>query len=103
MKDRKIYLRRKGIGLIVEGKRNNKTIFLFTIPNVLKLLKSSLFTEEKKAKIMEKIQSLDIRKPKVRKTSPEVRTLTIVGTSEIDDFEEEEDEDYEDDNEEEYS
>ena len=46
---RKVYYRRKEGKIIAEGKMNNKTIFLFTVPEVSKLAESSLFAEEKKS------------------------------------------------------
>ena len=50
MKERKTYYRRKEGKIIAEGKMNNKTIFLFTVPGVAELAESSLFKEEKKVK-----------------------------------------------------
>ena len=85
MKERKTYYRRKEGKIIAEGKMNNKTIFLFTVPGVAELVKSSLFTEEKKTKIMEKINRLDMRTPKMVKEIPEVRTTIIKRSSEKDD------------------
>lgn len=82
---RKIYYRRKEGKIIAEGKRNNKTIFLFTLPPPDEVAKSSLFAEEKKAKILEKISRLDIKQPKGPKPKQEVRTIDVVGTSELDD------------------
>lgn len=85
MKERKTYYRRKEGKIIAEGKMNNKTIFLFTVPGVVNLAESSLFTEEKKTKIMEKINRLDIRAAKVMKKASEVRITNVIGSSEKDD------------------
>ncbi len=67
MKQRKIYYSRKAGKIVCEGKRNNKTIYLFTIPYPEKLLESSLFAKEKVLKIMEKISRLDFKKNKGEK------------------------------------
>ena len=85
MKQRKAYYSRKAGKIVAEGKRNNKTIYLFTIPSISNILKSSLFTEEKKAKIMEKYQSLDVFQDKPPKQSEKVRSINIVGTPNNDD------------------
>lgn len=76
MKQRKIYYSRKNKRIVIEGKRNNKTIYLFTLPPPLKLLtrlnpstkgslsgtKTSLFfTKEKYTKLMEKVSRLDYK------------------------------------------
>ncbi|GAH45798.1 unnamed protein product [marine sediment metagenome] len=61
MRERKTYWRRKEHKIIAEGKQNNKTIFLFTLPTPETVAKSSLFTEEKQVRIMEKIHRLDYR------------------------------------------
>jgi len=85
MKQRKTYYRRKQGKIIAEGKRNNKTIFLFTLPPPDELAKSSLFTEEKRAKILEKINRLDIKQPKESNKVSKVRTIDVVGSFERDD------------------
>lgn len=63
MKKRKlIYYRRKGKQIIAEGQTvhygKKKTVYLFTLPSIEKLLKSSLFTPEKRAKILNIIARL---------------------------------------------
>jgi len=85
MKERKTYYRRKEGKIIAEGKMNNKTIFLFTVPGVAELAESSLFKEEKKVKIMEKISRLDIRQPKEPKANKKVRITGIICNPEQDD------------------
>ncbi len=85
MKQRKAYYSRKAGKIVAEGKRNNKTIYLFTIPSIAALLKSSLFTEEKKTKIMANYQSLDIIQDKPLKQPEKVRSINIVRTQENDD------------------
>lgn len=84
MKDRKTYWRRKDKKIIAEGKRNNKTIFLFTLPAVEEVAKSSLFKEEKQAKIAEKISRLDYREEKENKHEEKLRTINIRRTPEKD-------------------
>lgn len=86
MKEKMTYWSRKAGRIIAEGRRNNKTIFLFSLPNVEKVARSSLFTQEKQAKILAKIQSLDIRNSKSKKGSPKVRTIKNVRTPEKDDL-----------------
>lgn len=88
MKQRKIYWRRKQGKIIAEGKRNNKTIFLFTLPEPEVVAKSSLLPIEKRDKILEKISRLDIKSDNDTKASPEVRTINIRGTPEKDDLDE---------------
>jgi len=85
MKQRNLYYRRKGNKIIVEGKMNKKTIFLFTLPEPSKLLNASFLTEEKIAKINEKIKRLDYRSEKKTKEASKVRTTDIIRTSEKDD------------------
>lgn len=57
-----IYYRRKGKQIIAEGQTvhygKKKTVYLFTLPPIEKLLKSSLFTQEKAQQILEKITRL---------------------------------------------
>ena len=61
MKTRKIYYSRKKGKIVCEGKQKKRTIYLFTIPAPEKLVNSSLFTQEKQAKINEKINRLDYK------------------------------------------
>ena len=85
MKQRKAYYSRKAGKIVAEGKRNNKTIYLFSIPSIPNILKSSLFTEEKKAKIRANYQSLDIIQEKQSKQSKTVPPINIVRTEDNDD------------------
>lgn len=90
MKQRKAYYSRKAGKIVAEGKRNNKTIYLFSIPSIPKLIESSLFTEEKKVKIMANYQSLDIIQEKQPKQPETVPPINIIPTEEehdtLDDF-----------------
>ncbi len=90
MKQRKAYYSRKAGKIVAEGKRNNKTIYLFTIPSISNILKSSLFTEEKKTKIMTNYQSLDVFQDKPLKQPKKVRSINIGRTpkdnDKLDDF-----------------
>ncbi|KKN67025.1 hypothetical protein LCGC14_0465790 [marine sediment metagenome] len=61
MKPRKIYYSRKNKRIVIEGKRKNKTIYLFTLPEPMKLLESLKLPSEKMQKIMEKISRLDYK------------------------------------------
>jgi hypothetical protein len=85
MKQRKVYYSRKAGRIVAEGKRNNKTIYLFVIPSIPKLLESSLFSEEKKAVIMGKYQSLDTIQEKLPKQPEKLRAIKIARTQEVDD------------------
>jgi len=89
MKTRKIYWRRKEGKIIAEGKRNNKTIFLFTLPEPEIVAKSSLFEYEKQAKILEKISRLDYKEDNNKKQHQEVRPIKIIGSFQKDDLDEE--------------
>lgn len=69
---KQIFYRRKKKSIIIEGYKDGKTIFIWTIPEPEKLIslfseKSSDFINEKLPKIIEKINSLDIRREKVNK------------------------------------
>ena len=79
MKTRKVYYRKKGKSIVIEGKRKNKTIYIFTLPKPEKLLdalmpfttrplderkKPSILTKEKIEKIKTILASLDFKKNK---------------------------------------
>lgn len=85
MNPRQIYWRRKEGKIIAEGKIKNKTIYLFQLPAPEIVVKSSLFTKEKQAKILEKISRLDYRPPKQKNNTQKVRSLNITRTQEKDD------------------
>ncbi len=61
MKQRKIYYSRKNKRIVIEGKRRNKTIYLYTLPEPIKLLESLNLKEGKFQKIMEKVSRLDYK------------------------------------------
>jgi len=85
MKERAIYYRRKNNKIIAEGKMKNKTIYLFTIPAPEKIINSSLFTQENREKIMEKITRLDYKSQRKKKQEPKVRTTNIKRSPKEDD------------------
>ncbi len=62
MNKRLMYWRRKGKQIIAEGQTvlygKKKTVYLFTLPDVEKVAKSSLFPPEKVKQIQEKITRL---------------------------------------------
>jgi len=95
MKERKLYWRRKGDRIILEGKgKKSRTIYLWTLPPPSKfieeiLLKSSYLPEEKLEKIKEKISRLEYREHKTSKMGLKVRTTNIIGTPEKDAFDSE--------------
>ncbi len=61
---RRIYYSRKNKRIVIEGRRKNKTIYLYTLPEPIKLLKSLNLPNEKMEKIMEKINRLDHKQNK---------------------------------------
>lgn len=72
MKPRKLWIRRKNKAHVVEGKRGNKTILIWTISKDLTqlldfLLKQSFFSKEKENKIKQKLDSLDNQENKSEK------------------------------------
>jgi|TARA_R100000687_G_C6447395_1_gene163513 hypothetical protein len=94
MKDRKLYWRRKENRIILEGKRNNKTIYIWTLPEPQRffneiLSKSSYLSKEKLDKISEKINRLDYKTEEGKKKPIKVRTTEIIRSSKLDDKEEE--------------
>lgn len=87
MKKRKIYYRKKGKSIIIEGKKKGKSIFILTLPNPEKLLdalfrridpytisplskqkEASFLTIEKATKIREKVKRLDYKQEKGAKS-----------------------------------
>jgi len=92
MKERKLYWRRKGDRIILEGKgKKSRTIYLWTLPTPSKfieeiLLKSSYLPEEKLEKIKEKISRLEYREHKTTKMGLKVRTTNIIGTPKKDGY-----------------
>lgn len=68
-----IYYRRKNKQIIAEGQTvhygKKKTVYLFTLPPIEKLLKSSLFTPERTQQIKEKIARLRNSSEKASKSS----------------------------------
>lgn len=80
MKQRQIYYSRKAKGIVIEGKRGNKTIYLYRLPPPEKLLESLNIPSEKYLKILQKIQSLNIINKTNKKTKQKVRSLNIVRT-----------------------
>jgi len=61
MKQRKTYWRRKNKKIIAEGKRKNKTTYLFQLPSIEKVINSNIFTPKKMTEIQEKYKTLDIK------------------------------------------
>ena len=89
MKQRKIYLRKKGKQYCFETKKNGKTIYLWTIPKdcykfIIKLCNSSFFTEEKATNIKTLLASADYKNDKQENPNQNVPTRNIVRTSEED-------------------
>ena len=71
MKSKRIYYRRKGKSIVIEGKEKGKSILIWTLPNPTLLLnhlgvgklmkKASIISIEKTMKIHEKLERLDFR------------------------------------------
>lgn len=85
MKQRQIYYRRKLNSILIEGKTNKKTVAICTLPSnpinlIHFLLEKSFFTQEKAAKINEKISRLDYRPEKESKQAKVVSTR-FIGTT----------------------
>lgn len=80
MKSRQIYYSRKAKGIVIEGRRGNKTIYLYRLPPPEKLLKSLNIPSEKYLKILQKIQSLNIITKSDKKTKQKVRPINIMRT-----------------------
>ncbi len=87
MKKRQIYYSRKAGSIVIEGRRKNQTIYLYKLPEPLKLLESLNINKEKKDKIMEKIQSLNVLELKPKKSGEKVRAIKIIRTEKNNDEE----------------
>lgn len=82
MKPRRIYYRKKNKTIAIEGKSNNKSIFIWTLPSPEKLLSllfenASIFPTEKKEKIKEKIKRLDIKSKPTRNNKTNLPIIKI--------------------------
>jgi len=86
---RRIYYRKKGKSLIIEGKRGGKSIYIWTLPKsaelfLRELIKASYFPKDKANRIMTLLNCLDYRLRKGEIDNQEVRTINIVGSQEKD-------------------
>lgn len=81
-----MYWRRKEGKIIAEGKIGNKTLYLFQLPSIEKVLNASFFSTEKREKIKEKIKRLDFKEPKSKNHTKKVRTRKIIRNNEKDAF-----------------
>jgi hypothetical protein len=89
MKPRRIYYRRKGSKIIIEGKERGKSVLIWTLPDPENLLlgiseKASFFTQEKALKISEKVKRLDFKDDKQKTDDSKVLIRTIKRTDEKD-------------------
>lgn len=89
MKDKQIYYRKKGKSIIIEGKQDGNSIFIWTLPNDITsfledLIKASYFTQEKAVKILENIKRLDVREPKKKIGRRIVPLMRINTTNNLD-------------------
>lgn len=86
MKERRLYWRKKGKSIVLEGRLdNNNPILIWTLPEAnrfIKLIneKASLFEQEKLKEINEKVLRLAFRPEKIRKQRQEVRPMFIKRT-----------------------
>ena len=79
MKSRNIWIRRKKekgklASYVIEGRKRKKALFIWTISNDITrlldhLLKTSFWSKQKSAKIMQKLDSLDIKENNDKKNS----------------------------------
>lgn len=72
MKPRRIYYRKKGKSIVIEGKRKGKSIFIWTLPKdphlLLKFIYgTSYLSLQKIEKIEEKIRRLDYKTKRKKK------------------------------------
>lgn len=89
MKERRIYYRRKGKSIVIEGKQDGRSVLIWTLPNPEKLIymigiKASDSPMEKIEKIMEKIKRLDTKERKAKEKDQEVPLMNIRRTFELD-------------------
>lgn len=76
MKERRLYFRKKGKSIVLEGKMpNGKGRLIWTLPNANKfyeliLKEASFLPQEKVGKINEKVRCLAYRSDKLPKSSP---------------------------------
>lgn len=82
MKEKKLYYRRKGKSLIIEGKEDGKSVLIWTLPNPEILLegilrKASFFTQGKQLKIMEKLNRLKLDRVKSSQSSQDLPIINI--------------------------
>lgn len=66
MKQLKIYYRKKGKSIIIEGKNKGKSVYLWTLPKdaelfLKNLISASFFTKEKADKLMTLLHCLDYK------------------------------------------
>ena len=66
MKTKRIYYRKKGKSIIIEGKNKGKSIYLWTLPKdaeffLKKIISASFFTKEKAQKLMTLLDCLDYK------------------------------------------
>jgi len=87
---RRIYYRKKGKSIIIEGRLpNNKPLGIWTLPDADKFVSeiienASFLTKEKRTQIKEKFMRLDFRAERVKKSKPKVLLLNIVRTQNSD-------------------
>lgn len=90
MKQRRIYYRKKGKSLILEGRlANGKPLLIWTLPDAEKLISqivdnASFLPQEKREQINEKYMRLDFQPDKKENSSPKLRTAKIKRTEEND-------------------
>lgn len=83
MKERRLYWRKKGSSLVLEGRTTqNKPILLWTLPNANAfyndiLVNASFLSQEKLTKIKEKFERLGFRDTNISKEHQDVRTTEI--------------------------
>ena len=90
MKLGRIYFRKSGKALAIEGKTNSgKSLHIYTLGDAEKMLQklmdnASFFTKEKRAKIEQIFRRIAFRSKRGEKQPPELPLINIVRTSELD-------------------
>lgn len=90
LKDRRMYWRKKGKTIVLEGRLpNGKPLLIWTLPEPNKLLpqilgNASFFTQEKRAQIQQKITRLEYKEKKSKQVALKVPSI-IINRTEIKD------------------
>lgn len=90
MRERRIYWRKKGKAIVLEGRlTNGKAILIWTLPDANKfydkiLSNASFLPQEKLEQIKQKVMRLNYKTETVKNSSPKVPSIQIRRTQEKD-------------------